>query len=72
MITFHKEGRQMEVKLVMADLRKSRVKVNTAKEASVKSTEDNVLTISLVGRFMGTSISERMGKVKVKPVRLGV
>ena len=65
-ITFHKEGRKMEIKLVLADLRKSRVKVNTAKDASVQPTQkDDDLTMSMVNRFMGTSISEGIGKVKV-------
>ena len=61
----------MEVKLVVADLRKSGINVNTAKEASVQPTQkDHDFTMSLVDRLMGTTISERIGKVKVKPVRL--
>ena len=71
-ITFHKEGRKMEeVNLLVADLRKSGVKVNTGKEAGVKPTQrDHDLTMSVVDKFLGTSISDRIGKVKVKPVRL--
>ena len=55
----------------MADLRKSGVKVNTGKEAGVKPTQrDHDITMSVVDKFLGTSISDRIGKVKVKPVRL--
>ena len=71
-ITFCKEGKEVEqVKHLVSDLRKGGVKVTTGREEGTQATmTERGLTMSVVDKFKGTSISDKIGKVKIKPVRL--
>ena len=70
--TFHKEGREeAQVQLLVSDLRAGGIKVDTGRETGAQATmKERGLTMAVVDKFKGTAISDRIGKVRVKPVKL--
>jgi hypothetical protein len=71
-IIFHKEGREEEqVRLMVADLRQAGKKVNTGRTTGVQATMgERGQTMAIVDKFKGTAISDKIGKVKIKPIKL--
>ena len=70
--TFHREGREgSQVKLLVSDLRAGGIKVDTGRETGAEATmKERGLMMAVVDRFKGTTISDRIGKVRVMPVKL--
>ena len=68
--TFHKEGREeAQAKLLVSDLRAGGIKVDTGRETGAQATmKERGLTMAVVDKFKGTAISDKIGKVRTKPV----
>ena len=71
-ITFNKDGRKIgKVRLMMADLRKAGIEVKTDRPRTKGATDTEIVeTMHIVNNFKGSSFTDRIGKVKTKPVRL--
>ena len=70
--TFHREGKEdAQVKLLISDLKNGGIRVTTGREVGAQATmSERGLTMAVVDKFKGTTTSDMIGKVKVKPVKL--
>ena len=71
-IAFNGDGKKVEdVRLMVADLRKAGINVKTDRPRVKEATEGEMAeTMRIVNDYKGSSITDRIGKVKTEPIKL--